>query len=340
MRCVTVQPALTSGSSTRTATARYARVTISAFRTASRSGYAVVAHAIAHPPGEPDAQNGDILATRLEDTLHQLAESNALLASEVAHRTEGEAARIRLLRRLVVAQEDERRRIARDLHDDLGQRLSALRLTLEALATRAERPTHVLQVTAAALASVAQIDQSLDFLAWELRPAALDELGLTKVLDTYVHEWSRHSGVRTLFHARVADTQRFAPEVEATVYRITQEALNNIAKHARAQSVNVLLESRGDTLVLAVEDDGIGCRTDTRGETMVGLTGMRERAAAVGGTLEIEPTPGGGATVLAHIPMATRSPRGRPHDPAVEAHARCRPSRLPRCRRTVLREPG
>ncbi len=98
---------------------------------------------------------------------------------------------MRLLRRLVMAQEEERRRIARDLHDDLGQRLTALRLVLEGIAReRRDSPDRITQ----ALEMLAGIDQGVDFIAWELRPAALDELGLTKVLETYVQEWSRYVG--------------------------------------------------------------------------------------------------------------------------------------------------
>jgi signal transduction histidine kinase len=122
------------------------------------------------------------------------------------------------------------------------------------------------------------------------------------VLDTYVKEWSRHAGVSAVFHARPGNLQRFAPEVEATIYRIAQECLHNVLKHARAQSVNVLLELRGDNLALVVEDDGVGFQSRLKEETMIGLIGMRERALAVGGTVEVEPTPGGGTTVLACIP--------------------------------------
>ena len=149
---------------------------------------------------------------------------------------------------------------------------------------------------------LARIDQDVDFIAWELRPAALDELGLARVLETYVKEWSRHAGVPAVFHARPGNLQRFAPEVEASIYRIAQEALNNVVKHARARSANVLLELRGENLALVVEDDGVGFQPAAKGETMIGLTGMRERALAVGGTVELEPTPGGGTTVLACIP--------------------------------------
>ena len=231
----------------------------------------------------------------------ELSDSQALLATEIADRTQAEAERIRLLRRLVMAQEEERRRIARDLHDDLGQKLTALRLTLESVARdRRDSPDEMTK----ALEMLTAIDQGVDFIAWELSPAALDALGLSKVLETYVQEWSRYCGIRGTFHAGARDTQRFTPEVEASVYRIAQEALNNVAKHARARSVNVVLEQRGPALLLIVEDDGVGFSSVASTETMIGLSGMRERAAAVGGTLEIEPTPGSGTTVLARIPIS------------------------------------
>jgi signal transduction histidine kinase len=236
------------------------------------------------------------------DTHRQLSESRALLAAEIADRTQAETARARLLRRLVVAQEEERRRLARDLHDGLGQRLTALRLILEAIDRGPRTDGGQSSRTADALEMLSRIDQDVDFIAWELRPAALDELGLTRVLDTYVKEWSRQASIPALFRARPETLPRFAAEVEATVYRIAQEGLNNVAKHARAQSVNVLLELRTDRLALVVEDDGVGCRASSSGETMIGLSGMRERALAVGGTVDLEPTPGGGTTLLACIP--------------------------------------
>src|SRR5688572_17100699 len=200
-----------------------------------------------------------------------------------------------------MAQEEERRRIARDLHDDLGQRLTALRLILEGIARERRETT---EGVTKALEMLAGIDQGVDFIAWELRPAALDELGLTRVLETYVQEWSRHAGVRASFHATGRDMPQFAPEVEASIYRIAQEALNNVAKHARARSVNVLLEHAGHILTLIVEDDGVGFHSVPSSETTIGLAGMRERAAALGGALEIEPTPGGGTTVLVRVPSA------------------------------------
>ena len=259
-------------------------------------GYVLFAYLPSAGPASSGCGTDD---TGPEETRRQLLESKALLAAEIADRTQAEASRNRLLRRLVVAQEEERRRLARELHDGLGQRLTTLRLSLETFEKAPiQQHTHI----ATALETLARIDQDVDFIAWELRPAALDELGLARVLDTYVREWSHHAGISAAFHSRPEHLERLAPELEASVYRIAQEALNNVAKHAGARSVNVLLELRGETLALVVEDDGRGVQDAPTGETMMGLSGMRERALAVGGTVEIEPTPGGGTTVLASIP--------------------------------------
>jgi len=254
-------------------------------------GYVLLAY-------QPSVRTG-VDDTAPDEIRRQLAESKALLTAEMTDRTQAEAARVRLLRRLVVAQEDERRRLARELHDGLGQRLTALRLSLEAVQ---KDPVPQSPQLTAALDTLALIDHDIDFIAWELRPAALDELGLAAVLDTYVREWSRHAGIPAVFHSRPGNLERLASEVEASIYRIAQEALNNVAKHAGARSVNVLLELRAETIALVVEDDGRGFQHGPIGETMIGLSGMRERALAVGGSVEIEPTPGGGTTILATIP--------------------------------------
>jgi PAS domain S-box-containing protein len=266
-------------------------------------GYAVVAHEQPFP-ADDEVRTRDLLTAQVAEATRRLSDSNILLTTEVADRIHADASRMRLLRRLVAAEEEARRRIARDLHDDLGQQLTALRLSLQSLGSGEAGRDEASNGLTRALEILDQVERGLDYLAWELRPAALDEFGLNKVLENYVREWSRHTEVPALFHAGVPDAERYAPELEASVYRIAQEALNNVAKHARARSVNVLLEQRGENLVLIVEDDGVGVRTTGATERMIGLAGMRERAASVGGTLEIEPTPDGGTTVLAQIPMA------------------------------------
>ncbi|HEX8639151.1 MAG TPA: PAS domain S-box protein, partial [Pyrinomonadaceae bacterium] len=162
-----------------------------------------------------------------------------------------------MLQRLITAQEDERKRIARDLHDELGQQLTALRLKLEATRKICEEEEICGKIDEMQLIAK-QIDADVDFLAWELRPAALDDLGLVAALENYVREWSHHAGVTAEFHASKSKKLRLAPEVETNLYRITQEALNNTHKHAEAGRATVMLEKRDDLIVLIVEDDGKG----------------------------------------------------------------------------------
>jgi PAS domain S-box-containing protein len=249
-----------------------------------------------------DARPPSLSQSSADAPAARLRESTALLETEIAGHTEGDA-RLRLLQRLIVAQEEERVRIAQNLHDDLGQQLTALRLTLGTVRSSVDTQPTLARSADSALAILTNIDDALDFLTWELRPAALEELGLTKVLEGYVAEWSRHSSIEARFHSGLTDADRFGPEVEATVYRIAQEALNNVAKHSQAHTVNVILEPRHERIVLVVEDDGVGCVAADVSDRTMGMSGMQERAAAVGGTLELEPTPRGGTTVLASIPM-------------------------------------
>jgi PAS domain S-box-containing protein len=236
-------------------------------------------------------------------TLLANRDDNDTVRVESAELRYSEEARVRLLRRLVIAQEEERRRIARDLHDHLGQQLTSLRLKIDAVRATPDLPT--IETALQDIESVlGQIDRDIDFLSWELRPAALDDLGLGAVLENYVREWSRHASVAARFHVEGSPPEHVAPEIEATLYRIAQEALNNVAKHARARSVGVVLEWRGRTVSLVVEDDGVGFEPSEASSKMIGLLSMRERATVVGGTLDIEPTAGGGTTVLARVPLS------------------------------------
>ena len=152
-----------------------------------------------------------------------------------------------------------------------------------------------------AQAIIARLDRDLDFFTWELRPPVLDDLGVPIALEHFVQEWSKNFDIPSEYHTRGFEKIRLAREIETSLYRIAQEALNNIYKHANAKRVAVLLERRGDEAVLVIEDDGRGFdRTKTRAasETEIGLIGMDERAALVGATLEIETAPGRGTTVF------------------------------------------
>jgi PAS domain S-box-containing protein len=249
------------------------------------------------------------LEERVRERTAELARSNDALRAEVAERLRVEEQRTRLLTRLVLAQEDERRRIARDLHDQLGQQLTALRLTLETLKTESiERPQ--LRVQVETLQELAlQLDQDVAFRLWELRPAPLENVGLRAALTNFVHNWSKHLGIHVQLHASRSSDERLNTEVETVVYRLAQEALNNVAKHARAQHVDVVLERNADHVSLIVEDDGVGFNPldkETLGDGL-GLTGMRERAALVGADLQIESVPDRGTTVILRVPAVART---------------------------------
>ena len=130
-------------------------------------------------------------------------------------------------------------------------------------------------------------------------------MGLAAALENFVHEWSAHFQVAADYHTSGLARRRLAPELETNLYRVAQEALNNIAKHARAANVSVLLEQRADAVSLIVEDDGVGFDHDESAdanEKGLGLVGIRERAALVGGTTEIDARPGAGVTVYVCIP--------------------------------------
>lgn len=248
------------------------------------------------------------LENRVRERTAELAKSNDALRAEVAERQRVEEQRTQLLTRFVLAQEDERRRIARELHDQLGQQLTALRLTLETLKAESIERTE-LRVQVETLQELArQLDQDVAFRVWELRPTPLEDVGLRAALTNFVHHWSTHLGIHVELHASRSTDERLNTEVETMVYRLAQEALNNVAKHARAQHVDIVLERNADHLSLIVEDDGVGFNPSDK-ETLgdgLGLTGMRERAALVGADLQIESEPDRGTTVILRVPAVAR----------------------------------
>jgi two-component system, NarL family, sensor histidine kinase UhpB len=216
---------------------------------------------------------------------------------------EAERARTELLARLVFAQEDERRRIAREMHDQFGEQLTALGLRIGMLKEAcADRPDLRSQVDA--LEAVAQqLDRDVDQLVWALRPTALDDLGLRAALANYVQNWSTRSRIAAELHTSGLLDERLASEAETALYRIAQEALTNVARHSRARNVDVILERRPEDVLLIVEDDGVGFDPGEAGTSAqgFGLLGMQERAALVGATLQIESTPGKGTTIFVRM---------------------------------------
>ena len=157
-----------------------------------------------------------------------------------------------LLRTLVTAQEDQRRRIARDLHDQLGQQLTALRLTLERGQQNRAAGRDVDEELERGLALVSEVTEEVDFLAWELRPAVLDDLGLAAALPRFLREWSKHYVVDAEFRLSGFTAGHLSKEAEVTYYRIAQEALSNVMKHAHASRVDVVLETRDGVVTLCI----------------------------------------------------------------------------------------
>lgn len=233
----------------------------------------------------------------------KVQERTTELEKEIAERKNSEEMRVKLLRRIVSTQEDERKRISRDLHDHLGQKLTALSLNLELLKRRCDNE-ELCELIEQAQALAEEIDSEADFLAWELRPASIDELGLETTLKNFTVELSRHFNIPVGFHSRGFKEQRLLPEIEINLYRIAQEALNNITKHARATDVSVLLEKPDNHIILIIEDNGVGFEPKKKANRSegLGLVGMVERAALIGGTVEIESAKGKGTTIYARVP--------------------------------------
>jgi two-component system, NarL family, sensor histidine kinase DevS len=219
------------------------------------------------------------------------------------------------LERAVEASELERRRWARELHDDSLQELAAVKLRLGALAHTP--PEGVPAAVAQAVEHVDASIRAMRSLITDMRPAALDQLGVAPALETLVERASALSGLDIQLHADLRfgagdDEQRLAPPVETTVYRVVQEALANVAKHAAATRATVTVVGRDGTIDIAVTDNGRGFREEDATEGF-GLIGMRERIRLAGGRHDIESAPGRGTTVHASIPAARRGgDRGAP----------------------------
>ncbi len=285
----------------------YVSGVLTALRDGGLLGYAKIARDLTESKrAEEELRRAhEELEQRVAVRTSELARANETLQRENAERRQLERARLQLLRQLVRTQEDERRRIAREIHDHLGQQSTALRLNLEALKEMCSAYEELCDPIAQTQTIAARLDADVDFLAWELRPASLDDIGLNAALANFVKDWSKHFQLPAEYHATNMEKARPSPETETCLYRIAQEALNNTYKHAQATHVDVLLERRDHHMVLIIEDDGKGFNPDeaTAAHEGLGLLGMRERAGLIGGTLEIESVPGGGTTVFARVPV-------------------------------------
>ena len=205
------------------------------------------------------------------------------------------------LRRVVAGQELERRRLARELHDETGQALTSILLGLRAIE---DKDSEEIGRSVAELRElVVETLQDVRRLAVELRPKALDDFGLVPALERLAETFAEQTGIRVHLEAALGDA-RLSADVETAVYRIVQEALTNVIKHAQAGTVSVVLTRKGDRVVVVVEDDGKGFDPGRTDDARLGLVGMRERIALVDGRVSVESRPGEGTTIVAEVPKA------------------------------------
>jgi signal transduction histidine kinase len=250
------------------------------------------------PIGIIAAHDRDSADPRFTDEDVRLAEAfaaRAAVAVDLSERVARDA-----LRRVVSAQELERRRLARELHDETGQALTSILLGLKSLedakddADLAESTSRVRELVVTTLQDVRR-------LAVELRPKALDDFGLVPALERLVETFREQTGIEVDLEPRLGD-ERLPSDVETTLYRITQEALTNVVKHADAKRVSIVLTRRDGSISTVIEDDGRGFSEEQGSGNRLGLLGMRERVALVDGRLTVESSPGSGTMLSIEVP--------------------------------------
>jgi signal transduction histidine kinase len=268
----------------------------------------------------------------LRASLDTIARHNQELEDRVEARTrelqalyrelqEREAWREELLRKVISAQEDERKRLARELHDETSQTLSALAMKIETALAAWPQPTSR-ELLAEARALTVRTLEELHRLIFDLRPSVLDDLGLLSAIRWYAERHLEPRGIAVRCEFSGIES-RLAPELETALFRVAQEAITNIAKHSRAETVLIQCFERGDQVAIEIEDDGAGFSPDTlpppaARERGLGLLGMRERVELFGGTLEIDSAPGRGTRIAISVPLRqevghaqdSRPPRG------------------------------
>jgi signal transduction histidine kinase len=223
--------------------------------------------------------------------------ARAAVAVDLADRVARDA-----LRRVVEGQELERRRLARELHDETGQALTSILLGLKHVED-ASSPEAARAAAAELREQIVETLQNVRRLAVELRPSALDDFGLAAALERLAEAFGEQSGIAVDIQTNL-DSQRLVPEVETALYRIVQEALTNVAKHAEATRVSIVVTRRQSSVSVVIEDDGQGFGAGGGTGDGLGLVGMKERVGLLGGRLALESTEGAGTTVVAEVPVA------------------------------------
>lgn len=255
-----------------------------------------------------DAYND--MSSSLED---KEAENRALMGNLI----EKERVREQLLKRVITAQEEERKRIARELHDETSQTITSMIAGLKVVREQyPQDPDAARQLTDIKETAQHTLDE-LHYIAWSLRPSVLDDLGLLAAVERYIAEFNRKYGIDVDLHHQGLSGKRIGSEIEVTVYRVIQEALTNVARHSKAKEVGVVLTLKDQTLQLIIEDDGIGFTAEPKhhgGRHHLGLKGMQERVEDLGGTMAIESSKEQGTTI--YVKQIQIGGEDDQHDPA------------------------
>jgi signal transduction histidine kinase len=242
-----------------------------------------------------DKQGNEVRFNDEDLRLAEIFASRAAVAAELRQRVARDA-----LQRVVTAQELERRRLARELHDETGQALTSILLGLRGLEDVKDEET--LKATVGEVRDLVRSTlQDVRRLAVELRPKALDDFGLVAALERLTESFAEQMGISVEFAPTGAG--RLPPEVETALYRIVQESLTNVVKHARASRVSIVLTRRRNSASIVVEDDGIGFEPGRETGDGIGLLGMQERVGLLGGRVALESRPGAGTTFVAEVPL-------------------------------------
>jgi PAS domain S-box-containing protein len=235
------------------------------------------------------------------------------IVRDVTRRKRAEEEIRHLSRQLISVIEEERKRLARDLHDEFGRALTTLHFDMEAL--RSALPGELGELKTRCDESITLIEElgeDIRNISSELRPGMLDHLGLVPTLEWYIADFSKRVGGLHIDFQTVGIKERPDPEIEIVLYRILQEALNNIAKHSEAKHVNVLLTYSHPKLICTIKDDGVGFEQTggmvpfESGKRGIGLLGMRERVGSVGGTMDIRSKNEEGTMLRVELPFSLR----------------------------------
>ncbi len=265
------------------------------------------------------AQAFDGMRQQLQASLEKVAGWNRELEKQVRQRTgeleRAERQRRELLRKLVVSQEDERRRLARELHDETSQALTAVAVGLETILVNPTASAgEIKENLGASKELVASTLSEIQRIILDLRPAILDDLGLVQAIDWYAESRLKSQGIWVMVET-IGEEKRLPSEVETTLFRVAQEAITNIVRHAGAENVTIELGFAPAGVTLQVEDDGCGfdvtAAVAREKNVSFGLLGMRERAALFGGTVEIESQPDHGTRLTVELPLERNKRNGR-----------------------------